>query len=64
MDGTWELGIWQGAVRKVELRFLTWVSRWLVVLEMGLGSIGTRRLGEDERSCSEHFSVFGKSSQS
>ena len=64
MDGTWELGIWQGAVRKVELRFLTWVSRWLVELEMGLGSIGTRRLGEDERSCSEHFSVFVKSSQS
>lgn len=39
-------------------------NRWLVVLEMGLGSTRTRRLGEDERSCSEYFSVFGKSSQS
>lgn len=48
---------------KEELRFPHLKNRWLVVLEMGLGSTRTRRLG-DERSCSEYFSVFGKSSQS
>ena len=47
-------------MRKGELRFLTWVTGWLMVPGTETGSMGAGRLGEDERSCFERFKYLWK----
>ena len=38
-----------------ESKLLIWISGWLMVPVTGKGNMGTGKLGEDERFCSEHF---------